>query len=53
MIDITKFNKHYNTRSLNDSDVGMILELCRKNPLFYEYTEAKPTKEQIVERKIG
>ena len=48
MIDITKFNKHYNTRSLNDSDVGMILELCRKNPLFYEYTEAKPTKEQIV-----
>ena len=49
MIDITKINKHYSTRSLNDSDVGMILELCRNNPLFYEHTEAKPIKEQIVD----
>ena len=49
MIELSKINKRYTTRTLNDSDVGMILELCQKNPLFYEHTEAKPTKAQIMD----
>ena len=49
MLEISKINKHYKTRDLQDCDVDIILELCRKNPLFYEYTEAKPTKKQILE----
>ena len=37
----------YDIRVLNDSDVDEILGLYRKNPLFYEYTEARPTREQV------
>ena len=53
MIELSKINKHYTTRTLNDSDVGMILELCQKNPLFYEHTEAKPTKAQIMDDMVS
>ena len=49
MIDISKCSKGYTTRVLEDTDVDIILELCQKNPLFYKYTEAKPTKEQILD----
>ena len=49
MIDISKINKHYTTRVLKDCDVDAILDLCQKNPLFYKYTEARPTKEQILD----
>lgn len=49
MIEISKINKHYTARVLKECDVEIILELCRNNPLFYEYTEAKPTKEQILD----
>ena len=49
MIELSKINKHYSTKILNDSDVVMILELCQKNPLFYEYTEAEPTRTQIMD----
>ena len=47
MMDISRLSKHYSIRLLDDSDVDDILELCRQNTLFYEYTEAKPSKEQI------
>lgn len=49
MLEIFKINKQYKTRDLQDCDVDIILELCWKNLLFFEYTEAKPTKEQILE----
>ncbi len=48
MIVISEINKHYKVRALQESDVNDILELCQKNPLFYKYTEAEPTKEQIL-----
>ncbi len=47
MIDITRLNSHFEIRVLADSDMDDILELCQRNTLFYEYTEARPTKEQI------
>lgn len=47
MIDITRLSSHYNTRILYESDMDRILEVCQQNTLFYEYTEAQPTSEQI------
>ena len=47
MIDITRLSSHYITRILDESDVDKILEVCQQNTLFYEYTEARPTSEQI------
>lgn len=48
MIDITRLNSHFEIRVLADSDMDDILELCQRNTLFYEYTEARPSKEQIL-----
>ncbi len=47
MIDITRLSSRYNIRVLDESDVDRILEVCQQNTLFYEYTEAKPTREQV------
>ena len=47
MIDITRLSSHYEIRTLTDSDVDIILDLCQHNTLFYKYTEARPTREQI------
>ncbi len=47
MIDITRLSSHFEIRVLADSDVDDILELCQRNTLFYEYTGARPTREQI------
>ena len=49
MIDITKLSSRYLLRSLNASDVDDIVELCRKNTIFYKYTEARPTIENIID----
>jgi len=47
MIDLLSLSSRYRTRILDDSDVDMILDLCRGNPQFYEYAQARPTAEQI------
>ena len=47
MIDITRLSSHYEIRTLTDSDVDAILDLRQHNTLFYEYTEARPTREEI------
>ena len=49
MIDISKLSKSYSVRILNESDVEMLVEICRKNTVFYEYTEARPTRENILD----
>ena len=49
MIEISKISKHYTARALMECDAEIILALCQNNPLFYEYTEAEPTKEQILD----
>ena len=47
MIDITKLSSRYVVRSLDSSDIDEIVELCRQNEVFYKYTEARPTRENI------
>ena len=49
MIDISKLSKKYSARILEDSDVEMLVEICKQNIVFYEYTEARPTKENILD----
>ena len=49
MIDLSKLSSNYYVRAMYDSDAESILDLCKGNPLFYQYSEAKPTKEQILE----
>ncbi len=48
MIDILKLSKQYAVRKMDDSDIDRILNLCYGNTLFYQYCEANPTKEQIL-----
>ena len=48
MIDISKISKFYDIRRLDDSDVDIILSFCQKNTQFYEYCEAEPTREQVL-----
>ena len=48
MIDLTKLSSHYIVRELGEADVDKVLEVCQGNPQFYEYTEAEPTREQIL-----
>ena len=49
MIDISRLSIHYHTRILVHSDVDKILEVCKQNTLFYEFTEARPTRKQILD----
>lgn len=49
MIDISKLSKSYSVRILEESDVEMLVEICRQNTVFYEYTEARPTRENILD----
>ncbi len=49
MIDIAKLSSRFECRILQAEDAEKILDLCRKNPLFYEFTEARPDREQILE----
>ena len=48
MIDIEKLSSHYTARSLSPSNVDDVIGLCRQNTVFYEYTEARPTRENIL-----
>ena len=48
MIDISKLSRIYDIRRMDDSDVDSILNFCRKNTQFYEYCEAEPTREQVL-----
>ena len=47
MIDISKLSRHYAVRILEQFDVDMIVEMCEQNTIFYKYTEARPTRENI------
>ena len=49
MIDISKLSKSYSIRIMDESDVEMLVEICKQNPIFYEYTEARPTEENILD----
>lgn len=49
MIDISKLSKRYFVCVLEESDVEMLVEICKQNTVFYEYTEARPTSENILD----
>ena len=49
MIDISRLSKRYSVRILEESDIEMLVEICKQNTVFYEYTEARPTKENILD----
>lgn len=48
MIDVSMLSIPYDVRRLDDSDADSILELCEGNTQFYQYCEARPTKEQVL-----
>ena len=48
MIELSKISRTYDVRRLDDSDVDIILSLCQKNTQFYEFCEAEPTREQVL-----
>ena len=52
MIDISKLSKKYSVRILEESDVETLARICKQNTVFYEYTEARPTKENIVDCQV-
>lgn len=39
----------YSVRILEEADVEMLVDVCRQNTVFYEYTEASPTRENILD----
>ncbi len=49
MIEITKLSSRFTVRSLDASDLDDIVGLCRENPIFYKYTESRPTREYFLE----
>lgn len=49
MIDISKLSKRYFVCVLEESDVEMLVEICKQNTVIYEYTEARPTSENILD----
>ena len=46
-LDITKFSD-YIVKTLSEDNIEDIFNLCQSNKLFYQYCEAKPTREQII-----
>lgn len=49
MIDISKLSKRYSVRLLEESDIEMLVEICKQNTVFYEHTEARPTRENFLD----
>ena len=48
MIDVSKLSSQYSVRNLEVSDIDDIVGLCRQNTLFYNYTDARPAGEDIL-----
>ena len=48
MIDTAKLSSKYTVRRLNENDAGEVLQLCMGNTQFYEYCEAKPERQQVL-----
>lgn len=49
MFDVNKFSNQYSVRFLKENDIDFVIDICNGNPLFYEYTIARPTKENLLE----
>ena len=47
-IDVSRFSGHYLVRCLGEEDIPEILELCRKNTLYYQYCPPFVSEETIL-----
>ena len=47
MIDIERLSGKYRIRKLDVDDIEAVRHICLSNPLFYEYTQARPGYEDI------
>ena len=48
MIDPAKLSGTWAVRRLGEADADLVLALCRGNPQFYRYSQAEPTREQVL-----
>ena len=48
MINVSELSRLYDIRKLGNTDVDDILDLCEGNTQFYQYCEAKLTREQVL-----
>ena len=48
MINISMLSNQYSIRRLDDPDADDILELCKKNTLYYQYCGAETSKDQVL-----
>ena len=49
MIELSKLSSQYTARKLETSDIDEVVGICLQNTLFYRYTDARPTREKILE----
>ena len=49
MIIVSELSKQYEVRDLTERDVDQVLELYQRNALFFQYTDACPTREQVLD----
>ena len=48
MIEPSGLSARDAVRRLTESDAGAVLAICRENPQFYQYCQARPTREQVL-----
>ena len=48
-MNIDCFSEKYTVRRLADEDIGKVLELCKRNPLYYKHCPPEVTRESIAE----
>ena len=47
-MDVSRLSRHYSVVSLHEADADAILDIYRKNPLYFRHCEAEPTREQVL-----
>lgn len=48
MVDISALSRSFEVRRLGDPDAESILDLCEGNTQYYQYCEARPSREQVL-----
>ena len=48
MFNISLLSKNYIVRRMDDSDAEEILNLCKGNPMYYQYCNMEPSRDQIL-----
>ena len=48
-LNVTRLSGRFAVRELDETDADAILGLCRENTQYYEYCQAQPTREQVLQ----